>query len=109
MCTIHFQPPPILKRGETRRERGEQQENSGWDSAARSVVAQAERMACCVGQQPYCVSGPFSPSVFCSFFYEYHPSIQAVPARNLFMWQKGVSGRSVAENLLEDRMTSALH
>lgn len=60
MClpTIHFQPPPpILKRGETGREWGEQQENSGWDSAARSVVARAERMACCVGQRRYCVSG----------------------------------------------------
>lgn len=39
------------------REQGEQQENSDWDSAVRSVVARAERMACCVGQQQYCVSG----------------------------------------------------
>lgn len=103
-----FSPPPILKRGETGREWGEQQENSGWDSAARSVVARAERMACCVGQRRYCVSGPFSPSVLCPFFYEYHPSIQAIPARNLFIWQKGagkkkVSGRGLVENLLEDR------
>lgn len=46
------------------REKGEQQENSGWDSAVRSVVARAERMACCIGQQQYCVSGlSLSPSV----------------------------------------------
>lgn len=56
----------------------------------------------------YCVSGPFSHPVFCPFFYEYHPSIQAIPVRNLFIWQKGagkkkVSGRGVVENLLEDR------
>lgn len=47
------------------RERGEQQENSGWDSAVRSVVARAERMACCVGQ--YCASGlslPLSSVLF---------------------------------------------
>lgn len=76
MClpTIHFHPPPHLnpsipslilhphiKRGEIGREQGEQQENSGWDSAGRSVVARAERMACCVEQQQYCVSGLSPP------------------------------------------------
>ena len=99
-------PLPIVKRGETGREWGEQQENSGWDSAASSVVARAERMACCVGPRRYCVSGPFSPSVFCPFFHEYHPSILAIPERNLFIWKKGadkknVSCRGVVENLLQ--------
>lgn len=61
-----FNPPPMLKRGETGRERGEQQENSGWDSAARSVVARAERMARCIGQRRYCVSEPISPSLLSS-------------------------------------------
>lgn len=77
-------PPAILKRGETRREWGEQQENSSWDSAARSVVARAERMACCVGQWWYCVSDPFSPSLL-SFLMS---SIPPFKPRNLFILQK---------------------
>lgn len=97
MClpTIHFQPPTspppaILKRGETRREWGEQQENSSWDSAARSVVARAERMACCVGQRRYCVSDPFSPSLL-SFLMS---SIPPFKPRNLFILQKVSSGEN---------------
>lgn len=69
LLTIHFHllllhpppplaptPPPYIESGEMGWEQGEQQENSGWDSAVRSVVARAERMACCVRRQQYCVS-----------------------------------------------------
>lgn len=51
-------------------ERGEQQENSDWDSAVRSVVARAERMACCVWQRQYCVSGFSLSRDSCIFFFE---------------------------------------
>lgn len=89
MCfpTIHFQSPHHISVGWGLKW-GEQQENRAWDSAAGSVVARAERMACCAGQRRYCVSGPFTPSVFCPLFYEYHPSIQALPARNLFIFSR---------------------
>lgn len=101
---ISSPPNPILKRGRGGGEWGEQQENSGWDSAARSVVARAERMACCVGQRRYCVSGLFSPSVFCPFFYEYDPSFQGSSSSGRKgAGKKKVSARSVVENLLEDR------
>lgn len=59
---FNFRPPslillPHIEKGEMGREQGEQQENSDWVSAVWTVVARAERMACCVWQQQYCVSG----------------------------------------------------
>lgn len=48
---IHY-----IEKGEIGREQAKQQEKQ-LDSAARSAVARAERIACCVGQQQYCVSG----------------------------------------------------
>lgn len=105
--TIHFQPPSLIllshvERVEMGREQGEQQENSGWDSAVRSVVARAERIGCCIGQQQqYCVSGL---SLCLSF--EYHPFIQTITVRNLILMHAealikyvGIVGRFIAEDL----------
>lgn len=85
---FNFRPPslillPHVERGEMGREQGEQQENSDWVSAVWTVVARAERMACCVWQQQYCASGlsvPLScPSLLYGVSSLYSSSKEPVP------------------------------
>lgn len=60
---------------------GEQQENSGQDSAVRSVVARGERMACCVWAATVLCVWPFSLRVLL-FNYNrqlHHPFISIIP------------------------------
>lgn len=49
------------------------------DSAVRTVVARAERMPCCAGQQQHCVSGLLLFNGQLRHFF-----IETITARNLF-------------------------
>lgn len=82
MClpTIHFQLPSLILRPHIEKEGAvEAAGEQCLDSAVRTVVARAERMPCCAGQQQYCVSGLllFNGQLRHSF-------IETITARNLF-------------------------